>query len=218
MLNYGPTNRLEVFFDAVLAFLPVFSKFKIINDLANNSVLFQESDTITVTTGSFGTDASFKGTIGSLSLGCATQPMNYQRSIFQGSIGVSETKLKGLWYFDENSLPRPNLANPYNLEPKFHGHLVDTPLWDTTLNRWTVFDGKKLFVEFGNFLDYRPEEIVRTMSIVLDLRLMTPLSGTIPNSLNQQIATLISDIEIALVMQVSFGTYSLNVMIRGVDD
>ena len=32
-------------------------------------------------------------------------------------IVLSENELKGLWYFDENSLPRPNLANPYNIEP-----------------------------------------------------------------------------------------------------
>lgn len=98
------------------------------------------------------------------------------------SLEPAETKLKGLWYFDENALPRPNLANPYNLEPKFKGHGTNVPIWDTTLNRWRVHDGGKLFLEIGNFLNYRPEEIIRTLTVVIDFRLMTPLIGSISSS------------------------------------
>lgn len=94
-------------------------------------------------------------------------------------IEPSEAKLIGLWYFDENSLPRPNLANPYNLEPKFAGHATDTPVWDAVLNRWRVHNGGKVVLEIGNFVDFRPEELLRTVSIMLHLRLMTPLSGSI---------------------------------------
>lgn len=112
---------------------------------------------------------------------------------------VSETKLKGLWYFDENSLPRPNLANPYNLEPKFYGHSTEPPVWDSSLNRWRVHNGLKLTLEIGNFLDFRPEQLIRTVSVVLDFRMITPLSGTIemPGTWIP-IATLSSDIEISL--------------------
>ena len=86
--------------------------------------------------------------------------------------------MKGLWYFDDNSFPRPNLANPYNLEPKFIGHATDVPIWDSALNRWRVHNGGKLVLEIGNFLDFRPNEILRSISVTIDFRMMTPLAGT----------------------------------------
>ena len=69
---------------------------------------------------------------------------------------LAETQFKGLWYFDESSLPIPNLANPHNLEPRFRAHPTDAPFWNASLQRWTVYDGKKLTLEIGNFLEYRP--------------------------------------------------------------
>ena len=113
---------------------------------------------------------------------------------------VAETRFKGLWYFDENSLPRANLANPYNLEPRFKGHVTEAPVWNASLYRWTVFDAKKLVLEIGNFLDHKPTEIVRGISIAIDFRLMTPPTpltmSTSPTWV--QISSLSSDIEIGV--------------------
>lgn len=81
--------------------------------------LFNTIDTVTFTTGSSGTYPSFIGTMGSFALACASQNNSLPKSMFHGMAYSSEAKLKGLWYFDENSLPRPNLANPFNMEPKF---------------------------------------------------------------------------------------------------
>ena len=57
-------------------------------------------------------------------------------------------------------------------------------------------------MNIGNFLDFRPEELIRTISVVINLRLMTPLSGSIADSSTwTQIGTLSSDIEIAIMFR-----------------
>lgn len=109
----------------------------------------------------------------------------------------------GLWYFDENSLPRPNLANPYNLEPRFVPDPLFSPVWDSGLNRWTVFDGKRLNLEIGNFLNFRQDEIIRGFSVVLDFRLMSPPGSLVMSTLATYvlIGTIISDIEIGILFR-----------------
>lgn len=116
---------------------------------------------------------------------------------------AAETKWKGLWYFDQNALPRDNLANPYNLEPKFQGHATDSPVWDATLNRWTVFDGKKMVLEIGNFLDYRPTELLRGICLAIDLRLISPPGSLVMSTSTDEvlIAQLTSDIQIGLIFR-----------------
>lgn len=180
--------------------------------LENKISIFKLSDTITFTTGSSGIYPSFKGTIASLSLGCTAQELNNgARSNNHILPYSSESKLKGLWYFDENTLPRPNLANPFNIEPKFYGHSTDLPIWDAILNRWRIQNGSKVVLEIGNFIDFRPTELVRTFSLAIDFRLMTPLSGLITDQVSwTQIGTLSSDIEIALMFRLYSGKYELN--------
>jgi hypothetical protein len=82
---------------------------------------------------------------------------------------------------------------------------VDQPVWDSSINRWTVFDGKKLVLEIGNFLDYRDTELVRGISIIIDFRPITPPGSLImSNSASEVVvATLISDIEIGLIFRAS---------------
>lgn len=136
-----------------------------------------------------------------------------------GIVQLSETKLKGLWYFDENSLPRPNIVNPYNLEPQFIGHPSDAPVWDSTLSRWRIHDGRKIVLMMGNFLDFKPSDLVRTISIAIDFRLMTPLSGSIASSTTwTQIATLSSDIEIAIMVRFNSPNYEITLAYRNSSD
>lgn len=169
--------------------------------------MFESSDAITATTGSSGIYPSFKGTIGSLVLYC--------NDFFYGMVSdSSETKLKGLWYFDENSLPRPNLANPYNLEPKFAGHAINPPVWDTSLNRWRVHNGGKFVLEIGNFLDFKPSEVLRTISLVIDFKIMTPLAGSLGSGNWYQFGTLSSDIEITMMFYTDGTDYAFSIHYR----
>lgn len=72
-----------------------------------------------------------------------------------------------------------------------------------------------MVLEIGNFLDFRPEELVRTVSVVIDFRLMTPLSGSIASStLWTQIGTLSSDIEIALMFRFNSPNYEFSLAYR----
>ena len=98
-------------------------------------------------------------------------------------------------------MPRPNLANPYNLEPRLKPHATDVPLWNSVLNRWTVFDAKKITLEIGNFMDYRSTEMVRGISVVVDLRLMTSPAGFPMQTTTTEVlvGTLSSDVTFGLL-------------------
>lgn len=125
-------------------------------------------------------------------------------------VDATKTTLKGVWYFDESPLPRANLANPYNLEPKVKAHATDLPVWDGGLDRWRVHNGGKFVLEIGNFLDFKPSELIRTISIVVDFRLMTPLIGVIASGPTwRTIGTLSSDITILLQFRLNLGVYQL---------
>lgn len=181
-VNYDLGNRLFVLLDGVEHHQTLYSKSKLSNMRADTLVLFEKSEFVTITIGSIGTDASIKGTVGAVSMRCGTQENSNSnpKNMFQAFFDVTETKLKGLWYFDENSLPRPNLANPYNLEPWFKAHVTNPPVWSgPPLNRWIMHDDKKVVLEFGNFLDFSPSDLVRTFSIALDIRFVNPFSGSI---------------------------------------
>jgi hypothetical protein len=59
-----------------------------------------------------------------------------------------------------------------------------------------------MMVEIGNFLDFRPTELVRGISIALHIRQMGPVSGSKSTSPTWVvIATLSSDIEIGLLFR-----------------
>lgn len=83
------------------------------------------------------------------------------------------------------------------------------------MNRWRVHNGKKIFVEIGNFLDFKPSELVRTVSIAIDFRLMSPLSGSINDSTVSttwhSIGMLSSDIMLVLKFRLSSGIYQFQV-------
>lgn len=70
-MNFDLGNRLFVLVDASDQHETLFSKPLNIKSLADTLVLFEDSDILTVTIGSFGTNASFKGTLGAISLKCA---------------------------------------------------------------------------------------------------------------------------------------------------
>lgn len=169
--------------------------------LVNKFELFGSTGEISVITGSYGTDPSFKGTIGGYSMKCGAE--NFFKDNDYYLAGVTETKFKGLWYFDENTIPRPNLANPYNLEPRFKLDDLLPPEWDDSLKRWKVHNGRKMVLQIGNFLNFRPTELVRGITIVVDFGLVsppTPLSRSL-SSEETIIATLSSDIKIAIFMR-----------------
>lgn len=107
------------------------------------------------------------------------------------------------------------------MQPKFTQHPTNPALWDNTLKRWYVHNGSQLLLDIGNFLDFKETELVRSISVAIDLRLMTPLSGSIASlGVDTPIATLSSDISFALTFQYNsaLGTYFYNLlMISPVD-
>lgn len=116
---------------------------------------------------------------------------------------MAETKLKGMWYFDENAFPRSNLANPHNLEPRFRQDPTNQAVWDNVLNRWTFFNGKKVALEIRNFMAYRKTELIRGISIAVDLTLMTsPVGFPMQTSATEVVvATLSSDVTLGLLFR-----------------
>lgn len=59
-----------------------------------------------------------------------------------------------------------------------------------------------MYLKMTNFLDFDPKELIRTITVVIDLQLTTAGMGTIPNSNGWiQIGALWSDIEIALLLK-----------------
>lgn len=139
-------------------------------------------DEITVSTGSFGTDPSFRGTIGSLSIRCGAQDYTYGWNFDLPLLEPSRTELKGVWYFDEDVDPKTNLGNPYNLEPLFVNHSMFPPTWDPVRNRWRFNDGAKAELKFKNFIDFKPDDLIRVFSIVINFEMITPLVGSIAQS------------------------------------
>lgn len=160
---------------------------------ASHARFFRYSDTIIVTTGAYGDHPSFKGSISSLSYGCH----NYS--------GESETKLSGVWYFDENSFPRDNIFNPRHTGPKIDQH-VDAASWDPAIKRWKVFNGSKIVLQVGHFLDFRPTELHRGITVVVDFKLLAPPSGSIASLPDPvQVAILSSDIKFAFGLKYDTG-------------
>lgn len=171
----------------------------------NKFTLFDSSGKISLQTGSTTAEPSFVGTMGSFAFRCRREDalVNQQKSPDYFLANLAETKLKGLWYFDENSLPRMNIYNPYNLEPRFEGHPTDTPVWDSTLNRWKVYDGKKIVLGIGNFGNHSSTELVRGITIAIDFRLMTSPPGfpMQTSATDVLIATLSSDIKLGILIR-----------------
>lgn len=87
---------------------------------------------------------------------------------------AAETLLKGVWYFDrQDSSFKQNLANPYNTQPEIELGLAlesQDPLWNSSLNRWTFGNGRKIILRPKTFLDYRSTELLRGISIAIDFR------------------------------------------------
>lgn len=71
-------------------------------------------------------------------------------------------------------------------------------------------------MEIGNFLDFRPEEYQRMISIVVDFALITHASGSITESSTYtQIGSLSSDLEITLMFRFWDSKYELTVGFLG---
>lgn len=78
-----------------------------------------------------------------------------------------------------------------------------------------MHDGRKFVLDIGNFLDFRPEELVRTISLVIDFRLVTPTSGsTSAPETWTRIITLSSDIQFAVMFRYFDSRYILRVVYR----
>lgn len=92
---------------------------------------------INLRTGSYGSEPSFKGMIGSFTMRCRREDgfNSWHKDIAYFLPSLAETKFKGLWYFDVETLPRDNLANPYNFEPRFKADAIDPPVWDSGIKR-----------------------------------------------------------------------------------
>lgn len=106
--------------------------------LVESFELFDSTGIKTIKTGSEGLEPSFVGIIASVSAKCRRLQLiqsPWQRSQQYYLANLAETRFRGLWYFDEVTFPRPNLANPYNIEPRFYAHPVDAPVWDSALKR-----------------------------------------------------------------------------------
>jgi hypothetical protein len=130
-----------------------------------------------MTAGSNLTEPSFVGIFSSIAMRChklMLQSEGHHISITYNTAVTAETKLRGIWYFDENIFPRPNLANPYNNEPKISLPGSNAPIWNTSNNKLVFYDGRKIVLEIGNLLDFRKEETYRGISIVLDFAVLTP--------------------------------------------
>lgn len=97
------------------------------------------------------------------------------------------------------------MANPFNTEPKFQLDPVEPAVWDTATNRWIVFDGKKVKVDIGNFLNYRPTELVRGISFAIDMKHLTPPTPLVmtSTSTDQVIVSITADIEIKIMYRPS---------------
>ena len=163
----------------------------------NRLTPFDSSGVLTFKTGSSATEPSFKGILASVAVKCRRWHGSNLHNLSPYRLAtLAETKLKGLWYFDENSFPRLNLANPYNSEPRFEMH-ASAPLWDPAINRWKVFNGRRITLPIRNFLDFRDTELLRGLSIVLDLRLL-PDPSRISADVDVLIGTLTSDVTLGL--------------------
>lgn len=73
-----------------------------------------------------------------------------------------------MWYFDSQIDSIPNVANPRNSEPKFAAN--PTPNWSDFVSRYLLTTTTKYTLNIGNFLDFDQREIVRGITIVLNLR------------------------------------------------
>lgn len=89
------------------------------------------------------------------------------------------------------------------------------------MQRWYVYDGRQILLDIGTFLEYRESELLRSVSVAIDMRLMTPLSGSISALANPvPIATLTSDIEVALTFGFDFSNviYWFGLMTKNIGD
>lgn len=99
--------------------------------------------------------------------------------------------------------------NPHNNEPKFEPDATDGPSWDATLNRWTIFDARKIILKIGNFLDFSPTELIRGISIILDLQLMSPATSLSDPTSRVEVGLLSSDVSIRLEFSKEVAKYYL---------
>lgn len=178
--------------------------------------MFKNSDTVTATTGAFGGHPSFKGSFGAFAMSCRVENISSVRSTL-GWGRLTEMKLKGMWYFDQNPRKPENIASPYNLEPKATIGGTTPPVWDSTSNRWKIPPGNGVFfIHLKNIFDFKPTELFRAISVLVEFMIVSatnpPYSGT--DLTNGFILTLRSDIEIGISLERTSAQNRLSVRVR----
>ena len=71
----------------------------------------------------------------------------------------------------------PNLANPYNKEPKAHSS--GAPQWLPDESRYLLTDSATFTFPLRNYLDFDSKELVRSVSVFLDFRVIQSDKGDI---------------------------------------